>query len=276
MARRGADGSGEARKGNDLLRKHFNALAQRAAKLVKDEYPRVIGVIVDGSVGRGEPLPHSDIDILAIVEGGRTPRWYSYMDGGLQVGIGFLTARQYARPEQDPQRFFWARGGARSARVLYDRKGVMKDIVRKRRTAKTTPGIVERIAWQSCRYIMEYLGKLRNGRVLRDEYLIRYAAMAVADSVQEVLIALNDLSPVSENTVWYLVADAQRKPRHFSVDFPIARGIKGGAATHSVIFSTERLGRETLDLLTEEFSTTAKNRRFRAFLKELSGNEPPR
>jgi len=272
MAKQKRDDSRKPRTTNNRLRKRFNAVAQRAARLIEGEYPRVIGVVVDGSVGRGEPLPHSDVDVLAIVESGKTPRWFSYLDGGIHVSIGFLTAKQYETPQQNPQRFFWARGSAHSARILYDCKGVMEDLVRKRQTAKVTPDIVEGIAWKSCRDIVEYLGKLRNGRILRDEYLIRYAAMAVADNAQEVVIALNDLSPLTENAVWYQVADAVKKPRHFSVDFPISRGLKGGATSSRVVSSAERLGQETLDLLDRELTTIARNRRFRAFLKTISGD----
>jgi len=236
--------------------------------MISSKYPRVIGVTVDGSVGRGEPLPYSDIDVLAIVRGGRTPGWFSYFDDDLHVTIGFVSLKEYGEMSKTRRDFFWRRGCAQSARVLYDPEGIISGIVRKRRAAKSTLRIVEGIAWHRYCEIIEYIGKLRNGWLRGDECLTRYAAKIIAENVQEVVIALNNISPVSENVVWHQVMKARKKPHHFSTDYPIALGIKGMARTQVAYRSGLRLARETIELLRTEFRTSARIARFKSLMRQ--------
>ena len=257
-----------ARELSRQSRRRFNRAAHRAANLVVSQYPRALGVVVDGSVGRGEPLPYSDVDIMVVTKGGRTPGWFSYFDGGIHVAIGFVTLKEFKEPIGNRREFFWIRGGARSAKVLYDPRGILDRVIREKRTAKATPRIVENIAWHAYRDIVEYVGKLRNGRLLGDEYLTRYAARIVAEKAQELMLALNDISPPSENAVWHQVMRARKRPTHFSLDYPISLGIKGKMSTRRVFQSALRLAQETVSLIKKEYSGTARNKRFLTYMDE--------
>jgi len=55
-----------ARELSNQSRRRFDRVARRAADLIMSRYPRTLGVVVNGSVGRGEPLPYSDVDIMPI------------------------------------------------------------------------------------------------------------------------------------------------------------------------------------------------------------------
>jgi hypothetical protein len=226
--------------------------------------------MVNGSVGRGEPLPYSDVDIMVVTKGGRTPGWFSYFDGGIHVAIGFVTLKEFKEPIDNRREFFWIRGGARSAKVLYDPHGTLDRVIHEKRMAKATPRVVETIAWHAHRDIVEYVGKLRNGWLLGDEYLTRYAARIVAEKAQEVVLALNDISPPSENAVWHQVMRARKRPTHFSLDYPVSLGIKGKASARRVFLSALRLARETVGLIKKEYSGTARNKRFLTFMDESS------
>jgi len=68
----------------------------------------VIGVLVHGSVARGEPGPFSDIDMLAVINSGKKPSDFSYFDGDIHVGIGFLKIAELEKEFTDPKAFFWA------------------------------------------------------------------------------------------------------------------------------------------------------------------------
>lgn len=221
---------------------------------------------MDGSVGRNDPLPHSDIDLLVITKGGRKPDWFSYFDCGIHVTVGFKTLREYRDSDFHHRYFFWTRGGAISAKVIYDPMAILGRAVRERRAAKAAPRLVEAIAWRSYRDIVEYVGKLRNGWMEGDEYLTRHAAREIAVNAQEVMLALNDISPISENTVWHQVMEARKRPKHFSTDYPISLGLKGVESTRRIFLSAMRLAGETLALIRCEESPMAKNRRFRAFM----------
>ena len=223
------------------MRKHFDLIARRAAKQVRKSYPRTLAIAVDGSVGRGQPGPHSDIDTFVLVKPGKKPEPFSYFDRGCYVGVGFETAGKKAH--KDPMDFYWARGGAFSARILYDPKGVLKRRIGSLRRSQPTTRMIENALWEAYHNIIEYAGKLRNGRVSGDEYLIRYAARIIAGRAEEAVIVLNNLSPGSENVVWHQVMAARKKPKHFRVDYPLAGGIRGSERVDQVFSSALRLAR---------------------------------
>jgi hypothetical protein len=99
----------------------------------------------------------------------------------------------------DPKAFFWARGSAKATRILYDPKGVLRRIILRWRKTKPSHQILEKSLWDDYHNIIEYSGKLRNGWLKRNTYLTRYSPRVIAQHVGRVIIALNDLSIISEN-----------------------------------------------------------------------------
>jgi predicted nucleotidyltransferase len=250
------------------LNRLFDETASRATILVRRDFPNVIGVMVHGSVARGEPGPFSDIDLVAVVGRGRKPAEFSYFDGDIYLGVGFLRVAELEREFNDPKTFFWARGSAKATRVLYDPEGFLKRILNRWRLAKPSRQILEKSLWDDYHNIIEYSGKLRNGWRNGDEYMTRYAARVIGQHVQRAIIALNEISIVSENYLWHQVLKAKKRPRHIGIDYPIALGIRGTKETSKVYRSTIRLCGETLRLIRSNFRRKAKHRRFRALLAE--------
>src|SRR3989442_12681490 len=196
------------------LNQVFDEATRRAVALVRREHPNVIGVMVHGSVARGEPGPFSDIDLVAVTSRGRKPEEFSYFDGDIYVGVGFLRVAELEREFSDTKRFLWARGSAKSTRLLYDPKGILKRILARGRSAKPSQPILAKSLWDTYHNILEYSGKLRNGWRNRDEYLTRYAAQVIAQHAERAIIALNDLSIISENYLWHQVLRAKKRPSH--------------------------------------------------------------
>ncbi len=250
------------------LNQVFDETTRRATVLVKREFPNVIGVMVHGSVARGEPGPFSDIDLVAVMGRGKKPSEFSYFDGDIYVGVGFLRVAELEKEFSDPKAFFWARGSAKAARVLYDPKGVLKRILARWRQAKPSEQILEKSLWDDYHNIIEYSGKLRNGWRNSDEYMTRYAARVIGQHVQRAIIALNEISIVSENYLWHQVLKAKKRPRHLGIDYPIALGIRGTKETPKVYRSALRLCSETLRLIRNDLRKKAKHKRFRALLAE--------
>ena len=250
------------------LNRVFDEATRRAVALVRREYPNVIGVMVHGSVARGEPGPFSDIDLVALTGRGRKPSEFSYFDGDIYVGVGFLRVTELEREFSDPNAFFWARGSAKATRVLYDPKGVLKRILARWRLAKPSQQILEKSLWDMYHNIIEYSGKLRNGWRDRDEYMTRYAAQVIAQHVERAIIALNNISIISENYVWHQVLNAKKRPSHLGIDYPIARGIRGTKETSKIYRSTLRLCSETLRIIRNDLRKKARHKRFRALLAE--------
>ncbi len=250
------------------LNKLFDQTTQRALVLVRRDYPNVLGVLIHGSVARGEPGPFSDIDLVAVTGRGKKPSEFSYFDGDIYVGVGFLRVAELEREFSDPKTFFWARGSAKATRVLYDPKGILRRTLARWRLAKPSQQILEKSLWDDYHNIIEYSGKLRNGWRNRDEYLTRYSARVIGQHVERAIIALNDLSIISENYLWHQVLKAKKRPRHLGTDFPVALGIKGTKETSQVYRSALRLCSETLRLIRNNFREKARHKRFQALLAE--------
>ena len=268
MPKRAATSSSLAGINPSELNRVFDEATRRAVALVRREYPNGIGVMVHGSVARGEPGPFSDIDLVALTGRGRKPSEFSYFDGDIYVGVGFLPVTELEREFSDPNAFFWARGSAKATRVLYDPKGVLKRILARWRLAKPSQQILEKSLWDMYHNIIEYSGKLRNGWRDRDEYMTRYAAQVIAQHVERAIIALNNISIISENYVWHQVLNAKKRPSHLGIDYPIARGIRGTKETWKIYRSTLRLCSETLRIIRNDLRKKARHKRFRALLAE--------
>src|SRR2546425_11801163 len=250
------------------LNQVFDEATRRAVVLVRREHPDVIGVMVHGSVARREPGPFSDIDLVAVTRRGRKPSEFSYFDGDIYVGVGFLRVAELEREFGDPKAFFWARGSAKATRVLYDPKGVLKRILARWRLAKPSQQVLEKSLWDMYHNIIEYSGKLRNGWRNRDEYMTRYAAQVIAQHVERAVIALNDISIISENYLWHHVLKAKKRPSHLGIDYPIARAIRATKETSKIYRSTMRLCSETLRLIRKDLRKKANHKRFLTLLAE--------
>jgi predicted nucleotidyltransferase len=250
------------------LKKRYDEAARRAASFVRGEYPHLAGILVHGSVARGEPEPFSDIDLVAVTWQRRKPSEFSYFDGEIYIGVGFLSVAELEKEFKDPRKFFWARGSAKATRILYDPKGILRRIIIRWKKAKPSYQILEKSLWDAYHNIIEYSGKLRNAWLRHDEYLTRYSARVVAQHVETAIIALNDLSIISENYVWHQILKAKKRPKHLRTDYPLALGIRGTRDTQLVYRSAMRLCRETLRLVRTEFGEKARHVRFRALLEE--------
>lgn len=251
------------------LRRRYDATARRAASILEREHPDLVGILVHGSVARGEPGPHSDIDMLGVTDPKkRKPSEYSFFDGDVYVGVGFLSVAELEKEFKHPKKFFWARGSAEATRLLYDPKGVLRRIMLRWKKAKPSHQILQKTLWDAYHNIIEYSGKLRNGWLKHDEYLTRYSARVLAAHVERAIIALNDLSIISENTVWHQILKADKRPRHIRSDYPIARAMIATRDLSKVYRAAMRLCGETLRLIRKEFGRRAKHPRFIALLAE--------
>jgi nucleotidyltransferase-like protein len=261
LARPGPLGSGE-------LKDRYEAALLRAVSKMKQEFPNLVGIQVHGSVARGEPGPFSDIDLLGITSRGMKSSDFSYFDGDIYVGMGFLSVAQLKREFSDPKAFFWGRGSAAKTRILHDPKDILRRILVRWKTAVPSNRVVEDGLWEAYHNIIEYSGKLRNGWAKQDQYLIRYSALVIARHVERALVALNGISIISENYLWDQILEAKKKPKHMGTDYPLASGLKGSEDTSRVYRSALRLCRETLRLVKSEYEREVRNRRFRELLAE--------
>ncbi len=247
--------------------KKYDKVLQRAKAMILAKFPNALGIVVNGSVRRGEPMPYCDIDIVAIMRGGRLPKDLCYFDDGIYVAIGACSFKRL-KSFGDAGNFYWARGEFSSGKIIHDPTQAIRNAIKSRNAMKATRRIVEQNLWESYRETIEYVGKLRNGELLNDEYLIRYAARIIAEKVQRAIVALNDITLVSENAMFARVMSARKKPKHFFTDFPLSMGIRGAANPKLVYGSALRLARETLRWIQRELEGKKVCGNFRKLLGE--------
>lgn len=104
--------SRKSQEWNRQLHRRFDAILRRATDRIVAWYPRTLAIVVDGSVGRGDYGPCSDVDILAITKPGPTPKWFSHFDDGIFVTVGFTTVKRYRNPNEPDEGVYWSRGQA--------------------------------------------------------------------------------------------------------------------------------------------------------------------
>ena len=252
----------------ELKRKYDDAARATSASLKRD-YPGLVGILMQGSIARGQPGPFSDVDLMGITVHGKKPPEFSYYFQDIYISVGFRSVAELEKEFKDPNQFFWARGSAAtSTRILYDPMGVLRRIILRGKNEKPSHRVIEGALWNEYHHIIEYSGKLRNGWFKHDEYLTRYAARVIAQHAEYSVFALNDLSIISENNVWHIALKAKKKPGHFGTDYPIALGLKGTIDTGMVYRSALRLSQETLRLIKREFGAKARSPRFKMLLAE--------
>jgi predicted nucleotidyltransferase len=232
------------RKSKRMLKKRFEEVLQRAKARILKENPNVIGIIVDGSVARGDQGPYSDIDIIALTKPKSKLKKLFYFDDRIQIDIWFMAIDSYDKaPEGEGT--IYARD-SESHRILFDKGGRVKKILDKWEHVPPKNSDIQEMLEHSCRNLIEYTGKVRNGWIVKDEYLVRYAAHMVAEASQNPIIICNNIRVRGENTVWTQLMAAKRKPKHFSVDYPICFSLVGETNTRKVYDSAIRLAKESL------------------------------
>jgi predicted nucleotidyltransferase len=193
-----------SRSQNQLNRK-YDVIARRAASIVKREQPDLVGILVHGSVARGEPGPHSDIDMVGVTgRRKKKPSEYSFFDGDVYVGVGFLSIAELEKEFKDPNKFFWARGSAEATRILYDPRGILRRIMLRWKKAKLSDQILQESLWDAYHNMIEYSGKLKN---------VMAAAGAITAKIPAPRMAASPVETASNMLSWglRLVSDGSLK-----------------------------------------------------------------
>jgi predicted nucleotidyltransferase len=247
-----------------ILRKRFEEILQRAKVRILKENPNVLGIIVDGSAARGDQGPYSDIDIIALTKPKSKLKKLFYFEDKIQVDIWFMAIDSYDKAPEGVGAMY-ARGPS-GHRILFDKNGCVKKILAKWEHVPPKKSDIQEMIEHSCRNLIEYTGKVKNGWLVKDKYLIRYAAHMIAEAAQNPIIICNNIRIISENTGWTQLMEAKRKPKHFSIDYPICFGLVGETDTRKVYNSATRLAKESLLFIEQQTDKKLINERIKAML----------
>ncbi len=102
--------------------------------------------------------------------------------------------------------------------------------------------------------MLEYLGKVRNAIISKDQIMVKYAAGVLAETAGEILVAVNRIHVRTENTFVRQVLKAETLPESFNKDFIEAYGYGLMASNHlTVANGALRLARSTHLLVKRKF-----------------------
>ena len=254
----------------ESLRKRFNKALNHARENILKKDPNVLGIIVNGSVARGDQGPYSDIDIIALTKPKSKLKKFFYFDDNIQVDIWFMAIDKYSTPKGLDVQYDRS---AKSNLILFDKNGNVKRILDKIRTVHASSEDIQGMLEHSCRNLLEYAGKVRNGKIANDTRLIRYAAYMIAEASQNPIIIANNMRIVSENILWDQLSAAKKKPIHFAIDYPICFALVGTTDTAKVYTSSLRLASESLMFIEKELKKNIKAQNIKSMLTYKSKSD---
>ncbi len=241
-----------------LIRKRYEEALEEAKNFFVRNAKNVKAIYCVGSAARGDPGPHSDIDIV-IVSGRsvpRTRRWYTgYFNGCLTLALR-IDAKQFLKSylSRYEPRFFWRFSAFQDCMVLYDPTNLISRTVRKMNKMRNDPIAQEFVIQHRYPQMLEYLGKMRNAIISKDHVMVKYAARVLAEIAGEILVAINRIQVRTENTFVRQVLKAETRPESFNRDFIEAYGY-GSKATNHLTVANAALGlaRSTHSLVKRKF-----------------------
>jgi predicted nucleotidyltransferase len=241
------------------LKMRFKTILQRANSRILKENPSVLGIILDGSVGRGDMGPYSDVDIIVLTKPKSNLRKLFYFDDGVQVDVWFMGIDSYDKKPKGNNAYY-ARGSQYN-KILFDKNGSVKKMLARRASLKPSKEDIDEMLECSCRNLLEYAGKAKNGNLSRNWRLVRYSARMIAEASQNPILISNDIRMISENLLWNQLIAAKKRPEHFAIDYPVCFGLEGVTDTGKVYKSAMRLAKESLLFVELEFGNriTADN-----------------
>jgi predicted nucleotidyltransferase len=171
--------------------------------------PDVRGVLLEGSVARGDARPGSDLDVFILLRDGRSRTFQSAWREGILVECTFADSdKAKAKLEADPTWVYAYLDG----RILHDPQGGLAQLVALARTRfetyRASPKERESLA-----YWLDSAGaKIAAARESGDLFRAAYVAGATLWPILEAVWAANDKPVPPCGSVWAHVGDLNRGP----------------------------------------------------------------
>jgi len=222
----------------------------------------------------GECKKYSDIDMKVLT---RTKPKREYIFRFVRRGsqkvlltIHFYKFSQVLRKIRKPEKWIWAYMSYGRAKVLFDRNQNMEKLKAELEKHKVSSEYFFRFVPVEASYLLEYVGKLKNAYIERDELNIFYSARAIAEICYNILRPFNPVwKYTSERETYSAFTELENKPEHYVEDFKICYGLTMENRSIDVIYkSAMRLARETTNFLRKnKVETKIKDKEFLRFFK---------
>ena len=229
-------------------------------------------IFVNGSYAFGKMRKYSDIDmkVLTRVKPKRENifRFVEHKGRSVLLTIHFYTLSHVLRKIRKPEEWIWAYISYGQAKVLFDKNQNMEKIKAELERHKVSQEYFWKSVPVEASYLLEYVGKLKNAYLEKDELNIFYSAHAIAEICYNLLKPSNPVWEYSSETETYSsFIELKNKPKHYVEDFKICYGLTMEKRSIEAIYrSAMRLARETTNFLRKnKIDTKMKDKDFLHF-----------
>lgn len=260
------------------MKKILKDTAEEILKRLRD----VELIIVYGSYAFGQMQRFSDIDMLVATKTKPRKRaifrFVDYEGRKVLMMIHFQKFSDVLKEFKKADEWVWTYKAYMNALVLFDKDRNMQILrTELERHTVSNKDFLKEIP-KSAPYLLEYVGKLKNAYLAKDELNVFYAARTIAKICYEILRPFNPVwKYTSEKETYASFIELENKPNHYVNDFKICYGLTLKSRSLATIYkSAMRLARETANFLRKkklekkikdkEFLHFFKNKEYTAFL----------
>jgi hypothetical protein len=191
------------------------------------QQPDIIGILLTGSVARGDALPGSDLDLRFLLTPGSSRPFSTEWRQGILVERGYADISKARRKlESNPMEIY----GYLDGHILFDPQGVLADLreqARQRFAAYRVPDDERR---EIAHWLLSSRIKLTAALAARDTLKAAYLASTVSWQLLQGLWAANEKPVPPNGSVWVHLKDLSRGPqdveeqlKQFLLDEPLSR-----------------------------------------------------
>jgi len=231
-------------------------------------------IFVSGSYALGKMQSHSDIDLKVVTRNKPKRehifRFVEHEGRKILLTIHFYKFSHVLRKIRKPEEWVWAYMSYGNAKVLFDKEQNMEKIRAELERHKVSSEDFFRFVPVEASFLLEYVGKLKNAYMAKDELNVFYAARMIAEICYTILKAFNPVWKYStERETYPALLELKNKPEHYVEDFKVCYGLTMEKRSIAAIYeSAMRLVRETTNYLRKnKIETKIKDKEFLQFFK---------
>lgn len=231
-------------------------------------------IFVSGSYAFEKMQRYSDIDlkVLTRIKPRREHifRFVEHEGRKVLLTIHFYKLSHVLRKIRKPEEWVWAYMSYKHAKVVFDRNQNMEKLKAELEKCKVSSEDFFKFVPVEASYLLEYVGKLKNAYLEKDELNVIYAARSVAEICYTILKPFNPVwKYTSERETYLSFLELENKPRHYVEDFKMCYGLTMKKRTmNDICKSAMRLAKETTDFLRKsKIETKIRDKEFLHFFK---------
>jgi len=231
-------------------------------------------IFVSGSYAFGRMQKYSDIDMKVLTRSKpRREHLFRFIEcenRRVLLTIHFYKFSHVLRKISKPDEWVWAHKAYGKAKVLFDKNRNMEKLKAQLEKHRVTSEYFFPSIPVEASFLLEYVGKLKNAYLEKDELNILYAARSIAEICYAILKPFNPVWKYSsERETYQAFLELKNKPNHYVEDFKMSYGLTmREKSIDSVFKSAMRLARETTNFLRKNImKVRVKDKEFLQFFK---------